>query len=265
MSSSDSGSFPDFVPYSSDSPAEYPDYLPRMDSATYLPEEQPAVGRHGRPDTEAVEPIGPNVPVEAGGGVIPGDRVDVEPSPPDTSPVRPDEASEASFALQELADLVGQVHARLDRVENALQVNAGTVERNYEQSLTALRDRAVAAEIGISQNLLRPLTRRVASLIDRAELECVKRQADPWVLIATLVEELQETLEDFGVETISCEVGMQVDKARHRVARNSPERLRQDDSLRIVERIRHGYELSGYVLRPAEVVAEWVPADAPTE
>ncbi|GAC50400.1 hypothetical protein GOACH_24_00210 [Gordonia aichiensis NBRC 108223] len=158
----------------------------------------------------------------------------------------------------EAATLLAQMHGRFDRIESAISSENGTVARNYEQSLIVLRDRAVAAETGVSHTLLRPIARQMAALIDRVELEASRRQADPWSLTASLVDELLDILEDFGVETIECTPGTEVDKARHRVVRSSAGRSDQNDELRIVERIRQGYEIGGYVVRPAEVAAEWV-------
>lgn len=152
---------------------------------------------------------------------------------------------------------LSELHLRFDQLEAAVKATSGTVERNYEQSLIALRDRALAAETGITQTVIRPIARQLASLIDRVELEQARRQADPWALTASLVDELLDVLEDLGVETIDCMPGMEVDKARHRVARTTAERASPDESLLVVARMRHGYEHSGYVLRPAEVAAEW--------
>ena len=158
----------------------------------------------------------------------------------------------------EAATLLAQMHGRFDRIESAISSESGIVARNYEQSLLVLRDRAVAAETGVSHSLLRPIARQMAALIDRVELEASRRQADPWSLTASLVDELLDILEDFGVETIECTPGTEVDKARHRVVRSNVRRSDQSDELRIVERIRQGYEVGGYVVRPAEVTAEWV-------
>lgn len=158
----------------------------------------------------------------------------------------------------EAATLLAQMHGRFDRIESAISSENGIVARNYEQSLIVLRDRAAAAETGVSHTLLRPIARQMAALIDRVELEASRRQADPWSLTASLVDELLDILEDFGVETIECTPGTEVDKARHRVVRSNAGRSDQSDELRIVERIRQGYEVGGYVVRPAEVTAEWV-------
>ena len=158
---------------------------------------------------------------------------------------------------------LSEIHLRFDQLEAAVKAGSGIVERNYEQSLIALRDRAVAAETGITQAVIRPIARQVASLIDRVELEDARRQADPWALTASLVDELLDMLEDFGVEPIDCEPGTEVDKARHRVVKSVAKRVSSDESLLIVERMRRGYELSGYVIRPAEVAAEWSRADDP--
>ncbi|WP_249937429.1 MULTISPECIES: nucleotide exchange factor GrpE [Gordonia] len=152
-----------------------------------------------------------------------------------------------------------ELHLRFDRMESAMATASGVVERNYEQSLIALRDRAAAAEVGMTQTLLRPIARQLAALIDRVELEQGRRQVDPWALSASVVDELHDILEDFGIETIECPPGSEVDKARHRVVTSRSPRGSSDDTLRIVERVRHGYELSGYVIRPAEVAAEWTP------
>jgi molecular chaperone GrpE (heat shock protein) len=238
----------------SDGPAEsfvvpqrpaYPDYSEKMDAAGSAREPDPTQGPLdpvARPTAESESP-----PPHAG--------TSTSDQPATVEAERGERNSETACLMQEL-------HIRFDRIEESLNSNHGIVERNYEQSLIALRDRAEVAESGISRNLLQPLARRIAAAIDRAELELTKRQAEPWALVASMVDELHDVLDDFGVSTISPEPGMAVDRAQHRVVRSVSERVNSEDSLRVVECIRHGYTLSGsgYVIRPAEVIAVWEPA-----
>lgn len=242
----------------------YPDYMDRMDSQPADERvESGTHGRHGLPDSEPFQPesidsSSPTHDADASQEFTPAAVPSTSGQPASETPP----TSQQDERLPNVEEALAEIHARFDRVEQTLTASTGTVERNYEQSLMALRDRAVAAESGVTQSLLRPLARQLASLIDRAELETSKQQADPWVLTASLIDELLDILEDFGVETIDCNAGMEVDKARHRVVKSTAERINQDDTLQVVERIRHGFELSGYVIRPAEVVAEWVQAPA---
>ncbi|MXP20150.1 nucleotide exchange factor GrpE [Gordonia sp. HNM0687] len=162
------------------------------------------------------------------------------------------------WAVERDGQLLEAVNARFDRIEKALGATSHAVQHNHEHAMVILRDRAVAAESGVTQSLLRPIGRQIAALIDRVELEAVRKQAEPWSLLMSVVDELLDVLADFGVETIECAPGEEVDRARHRVVETLSERNGEGRELHIVERVRQGYEVGGHVLRPAEVVGEWV-------
>ncbi len=160
---------------------------------------------------------------------------------------------------------VRQMDDRLGAVHEVLNGTVTSLEENLERSLAALRDREEMARHEVSRDLLRPLAQRFAMLFDRIELAIARREedpCDPWLLSQTAVDEALEILEEFGVVDIAAEPGAEVDRARHRVVKMVNEKSDSTDSSRILERRRHGLEVDGYVVRAAEVVAEWVPGSA---
>ncbi|UQE76562.1 nucleotide exchange factor GrpE [Gordonia sp. PP30] len=163
---------------------------------------------------------------------------------------------------------VQQMDARFGAVHEALTATVTGLEQNLEQSLAELRAREAAARGEVSRDLLRPLAQRFAMLVDRIELAIDRREedpCDPWLLSQTAVDEALEILEEFGIDDIDAEPGSEVDRSRHRVVKMGNEKGEATDTSRIVERRRRGLMVDGYVVRPAEVVAEWVSADSGDE
>lgn len=166
--------------------------------------------------------------------------------------------STAAFTafLQQMDDRFGSVHETLDATVTSL-------EQNLEKSLALLRTKEEESRLEVSRDLLRPLAQRFAMLVDRIELAIARRAedpCDPWLLSQTAVDEALEILDEFGIEDIDAEPGSEVDRAWHRVVKMANEKTDSTDSSRILERLRHGLVVDGHVVRPAEVVAEWVPS-----
>lgn len=229
----------------------YPDHSAAMGEPQPL--DPPSAGRHSLPKIEIVDVVHD---VTADAGPVSYAPV-ASPATAFAEPVTdaaPSMLSEAAFHrfAQGMHDQFSQVHA-------SLQANFSNLERSYEESLSHLRTRAEEAETSVSSDLLRPLAQRFAMMIDRLELSIDREKDDPWLLTKTVVEETIDILEEFGIETIPCEPGTEVNRSQHRVVKMLNDRTTPDDAQRVVERRRHGMVIDGYVVRPAEVIAQWVP------
>lgn len=157
--------------------------------------------------------------------------------------------------------------AELEHLSARLQRLDENVHENYQQSLFALRERAEAAEVILTQKLVRPMALRLALTIDSIDrfLEGLITEEPSSMdmpsrdFIRHVCSDLVDALDDFGIEEIRADAGDAVDAKLHRVvATHGDGGTRNDRSAVIVELRRRGYSIDGWVIRPADVVAESV-------
>lgn len=155
---------------------------------------------------------------------------------------------------------IDHLSARLERLDE-------NVHGNYQRSLLALRERAEAAEVTLAQKFIRPMARRLALTIDSIDrfLEGVVAEEPSSIdlssrdFIRHVCSDLVDALDDFGIEEIRADAGDPIDPKLHRVVATHGEGGgRKNRSSVVVELRRRGYSIDGWVIRPADVIAESV-------
>lgn len=150
-----------------------------------------------------------------------------------------------------LADVVGRLDDLRDLFRRRL-----LDDRDKRRLLHELAERAERADRRREPELLTPLVRQLALVMDRMD-----DSGDPSGLAASFADEIVDILAIHGIAQVAGHGP--VDPQCHEVAVIEAEPARAQQAQLLVARVlRRGFMLNGRVVRPAQVVARWAPGDS---